>query len=56
MSSIFKNITLKGDRTIWIIVFALSLFSVMVVYSAAGWSDLTSHITKTINNNTNDVK
>jgi len=46
MSSIFKNITLKGDRTIWIIVFALSLFSVMVVYSAAGWSDLTSHIIK----------
>ena len=46
MSSIFKNINLTGDRTIWIIVFALSLFSIMVVYSAAGWSDLTSHIAK----------
>ena len=46
MSSIFENITLKGDKTIWIIVFALSLFSIMVVYSAAGWSDLTSHIVK----------
>jgi cell division protein FtsW len=42
----FENITLKGDKTIWIIVFALSLFSIMVVYSAAGWSDLTSHIVK----------
>lgn len=46
MSSIFENITFKGDKTIWIIVFALSLFSVMVVYSAAGGSDLTSHIVK----------
>ena len=46
MSSIFQNIVLKGDRIIWIIVFALSLFSIMVVYSAAGWSDLTSHIIK----------
>jgi cell division protein FtsW len=42
----FENIKLKGDKTIWIIVFALSLFSVMVVYSAAGWADLTSHIVK----------
>ena len=46
MSSIFKNITFKGDKTIWIIVFALSLFSIMVVYSAAGGSDLTSHLVK----------
>ena len=46
MSSMFENIKLKGDKTIWIIVFALSLFSVMVVYSAAGWADLTSHIVK----------
>ena len=46
MSSMIQNITLKGDKTIWIIVFALSLFSIMVVYSAAGWADLTSHIVK----------
>ncbi len=46
MSTIFENITLRGDKTIWIIVFALSLFSIMVVYSAAGWADLISHITK----------
>ena len=46
MSTFFENIKLKGDKTIWIIVFALSLFSIMVVYSAAGWTDLTSHIAK----------
>ncbi len=46
MISIFKNIKLNGDKTIWAIVFVLSLFSIMVVYSAAGWSDLTSHIIK----------
>ena len=46
MDSIVKNITLKGDKIIWIIVFALSLLSIMVVYSAAGWSDLISHIVK----------
>ena len=37
MSSMFENIKLKGDKTIWMIVFALSLLSIMVVYSAAGW-------------------
>jgi cell division protein FtsW len=42
----FKNITLRGDKTIWTIVFALSLLSIMVVYSAAGWTDLSSHIVK----------
>ena len=42
----FDNIKFKGDKTIWIIVFTLSLFSIMVVYSAAGWLDLTSHIVK----------
>ena len=46
MGSILENIKLKGDKTIWIIVFALSLFSIMVVYSAAGWADLTSHTVK----------
>ena len=46
MSSIFNHITFRGDKTIWTIVLALSLFSIMVVYSAAGWVDLTSHIVK----------
>ncbi|MAW21274.1 MAG: cell division protein FtsW [Flavobacteriales bacterium] len=46
MHHIFENIKLRGDKTIWIIVFLLSLFSVMVVYSAAGWVDLTQHIFK----------
>ena len=46
MSSIFENITFKGDKTIWIIVCTLSLFSIMVVYSAAGGADLSSHIVK----------
>ena len=46
MISIIKNIKLKGDLTIWIVVFGLSLFSIMIVYSAAGWVDLTGHIVK----------
>ncbi len=46
MSIILNNIRFKGDKTIWVIVFSLSLLSVMVVYSAAGWGDLTSHIVK----------
>ena len=44
MSLIWKNISLKGDKVIWFIVFSLSLFSIMVVYSAAGWSDLINHL------------
>ena len=46
MSSVLHSIKIKGDKTIWLIVFALSLFSIMVVYSAAGWAHLTSHILK----------
>ena len=46
MSSVFGNIKFKGDKIIWAIVILLSLFSIMVVYSAAGWSDLISHIPK----------
>ena len=46
MINIIKNIKLKGDLTIWIVVFGLSLFSIMIVYSAAGWVDLTGHIVK----------
>jgi cell division protein FtsW len=46
MSLFFGNIKLKGDKIIWIIVVLLSLFSIMVVYSAAGWADLVRHIPK----------
>ncbi len=28
---------LKGDRTIWMIIAVLSLFSILAVYSASGW-------------------
>jgi len=46
MSSWIKNINLEGDRTIWGVVLALSLFSVLVVYSTAGWYFLFNHIIK----------
>ena len=46
MSSWVKNINLEGDKTIWGVVLALSLSSVLVVYSTAGWHFLFSHITK----------
>ena len=46
MSSWVKNINLEGDRTIWGIVLALSLSSILVVYSTAGWHFLFSHISK----------
>ncbi len=46
MSFWFQNINLEGDRTIWGVVFALSLFSVLVVYSTAGWYFLFNHIIK----------
>ena len=46
MISWIKNINLEGDRTIWGVVFSLSLFSVLVVYSTAGWYFLFNHIIK----------
>ena len=46
MSSDFGNIKFKGDKIIWAIVILLSLFSVMVVYSSAGWHKLINHIPK----------
>ncbi|MDC0204714.1 FtsW/RodA/SpoVE family cell cycle protein [Flavobacteriales bacterium] len=46
MSTWIENIKLEGDRTIWGIVFALSLFSLLVVYSTAGWNFLFSHFIK----------
>ena len=46
MNSWIRNIQLEGDRTIWGVVFVLSLFSVLVVYSTAGWNFLFNHIVK----------
>jgi cell division protein FtsW len=46
LNSWIKNINLEGDRTIWGTVLALSLFSVLVVYSTAGWYFLFNHIIK----------
>ena len=51
MSSWIKNINLEGDRTIWGVVFSLSLFSVLVVYSTAGWHFLFNHIIKLLSLN-----
>ena len=46
MNSWIKNINLEGDRTIWGVVLALSLFSVLLVYSTAGLYFLFNHIIK----------
>ncbi|MDM8161027.1 FtsW/RodA/SpoVE family cell cycle protein [Labilibaculum sp. K2S] len=36
MAGFFKNLSLKGDKTIWIIIFFLSMISLLVVYSSTG--------------------
>ena len=46
MKAFIKNINLKGDKVIWTIVLALSIFSILVVYSTAGWKFLFSHLIK----------
>ena len=46
MSEILKNINLKGDKVIWGVIISLSLFSVLLVYSTAGWKYLFSHLIK----------
>jgi cell division protein FtsW len=46
LNSWIKNINLEGDRTIWGVVLVLSLFSILVVYSTAGWHFLFNHIIK----------
>ena len=46
MKTFIKNINLEGDKVIWAIVLALSIFSVLVVYSTAGWKFLFSHLIK----------
>ena len=46
MSGLFNNISLKGDKVIWGVVFILFSFSVLLVYSTAGWAFLFSHLIK----------
>ena len=46
MIGLFNNIRLKGDKVIWGIVFILFSFSVLLVYSTAGWSFLFGHLIK----------
>ena len=46
MTGFVKNINFEGDKVIWAIVLALSIFSVLVVYSTAGWKFLFSHLIK----------
>ena len=46
MSEILKNINLRGDKVIWGVIISLSLFSVLLVYSTAGWKYLFSHLIK----------
>lgn len=43
-----KNINLEGDRTIWGVVFALSIFSLLAVFSTAGSEFLFKHTVKLI--------
>ena len=46
MPYFLKNINLKGDKVIWGVIISLSLFSVLLVYSTAGWKYLFSHLIK----------
>ena len=46
MLKALKNIQLEGDRVIWGVVFALSIFSILLVYSTAGWDFLFNHLIK----------
>ena len=46
MLKALKNIQLEGDKVIWGVVFALSIFSILLVYSTAGWNFLFNHLIK----------
>ena len=46
MAGLFNNISLKGDKVIWGVIFILFSFSVLLVYSTAGWTFLFSHLIK----------
>jgi len=46
MLGALKNIHLEGDKVIWGVVLALSIFSVLLVYSTAGWNFFFNHLIK----------
>ena len=46
MLGYLKNIHLEGDKVIWGVVLALSIFSILLVYSTAGWNFLFNHLIK----------
>ena len=46
MLEFLKKINIKGDKVIWGVIISLSLFSVLLVYSTAGWEYLFSHLIK----------
>ena len=46
MLKVLKNIQLEGDKVVWGVVFALSIFSILLVYSTAGWDFLFNHLIK----------
>ncbi|MEC9303411.1 MAG: FtsW/RodA/SpoVE family cell cycle protein [Bacteroidota bacterium] len=46
MKPFYKNIRFKGDLIIWLTVAFFSLFSIMVVYSTAGFLDMIDHSIK----------
>ena len=48
MNSILSNIRFEGDKIIWAIVFFLSIFSLLIVYSISGWTVMLSHVIKMI--------
>ncbi|MAW31030.1 MAG: cell division protein FtsW [Flavobacteriales bacterium] len=48
MNFFLKHIRFKGDPIIWIIATFFSLFSIMVVYSTAGFLDVINHSAKLV--------
>ena len=44
MYKLLDYIELEGDRTIWVVVSLLCLFSIVIVYSTAGISEIFKHI------------
>ena len=50
MYKLLDYIELEGDRTIWVVVSLLCLFSIVIVYSTAGISDIVKRLNKVANN------
>ena len=48
MKYFIENIDFEGDKTIWGVFFILSLFSLLVVFSTAGWLFLFKHLIKLV--------